>query len=82
MDPQVAWDRLLSAYADGDWDQIEEHAEALLGWLDRGGFPPRVVSHTDLQDFDRTLAYVGCRFALEALHGRWQIQCNHAEALN
>ncbi len=80
MDPQVTWGRLLTAYTLGDWSEIEEHAEALLAWLDRGGFPPRIVSGTDdLQDFDRTLAYAGCRFALDSVQGRWQIPCNHSE---
>ena len=45
MDPQAAWDQLLAAYADGDWDAIEERATALMGWLDRGGFPPKVLEN-------------------------------------
>lgn len=66
MDPQAAWDRLLSAYADGDWDHVEEVADGLLRWLQRGGFPPRAVAGMDLgDDFDRTLALAGCTFALK-----------------
>src|SRR3989442_1598497 len=44
MDPQATWDQLLCAYAEGDWDAIEERATELLEWLDRGGFPPKVLS--------------------------------------
>src|SRR5262249_219354 len=48
MDPQAAWDRLLAAYAAGDWDQIEELATDLLAWLNRDGFPPTVIRQSDL----------------------------------
>ena len=29
MDPQVAWEQMLTAVSDRDWDQAEEFAEAL-----------------------------------------------------
>jgi len=65
MDPQVTWDDLLSAYADGDWNHVEELAEALLDWLQRGGFPPRAVTGSHMgQDWDRVIALAGCRFAV------------------
>ena len=65
MDPQTAWDDLLSAYADGDWDHVEDLAAALLHWLQRGGFPPRATTGSDMgQDWDRVIALAGCRFAL------------------
>ena len=44
MDPQAAWDQLLAAFADGDWDTIEERATDLLAWLNRDGFPPTVLN--------------------------------------
>ena len=65
MDPQVTWDDLLSAYAEGDWDRVEELAVALTHWLERGGFPPRAVTSSDMgQDWDRAIALGGCQFAL------------------
>ena len=65
MDPQATWDDLLSAYAESDWDRVEELADALIRWLECGGFPPRAVTGSDMnQDWDRTIALAGCRFAL------------------
>ncbi len=57
MDPQATWDQLLAAYAAGDWDAIEEHANALSASLSSGGRPPRILQRDDLgQEWDRTLA--------------------------
>ena len=44
MDPQATWDQLLAAYAAGDWDILEERATDLIAWLDRGGFPPTILT--------------------------------------
>ena len=75
MDPQATWDQLLAAYAEGDWDTIEERATDLIEWLDRGGFPPKVLSNPGLgPDWDRALARAGCLFALEMVQTRWSIQ--------
>ncbi|GEM_PF-716811 len=73
MDPQAAWDQLLCAYVAGDWAQIDELATALVSWLDRGGFPPRILARSALPDWDRALAYAGCRLALHTGHDRWCI---------
>lgn len=80
MDPQATWDQLLSAYAEGDWDRIDELAHELLHWLSRGGFPPKVLAHSELgPDFDRALAHAGCIFALEAIEGEWSLTPNRKE---
>jgi hypothetical protein len=42
MDPQETWKTLLDAYQRNDWTVVEEMSEALLTWLARGGFPPRL----------------------------------------
>jgi hypothetical protein len=64
MDPQPTWDDLLAAYADGDWEGVDELAEALSNWLDRGGFPPRATTGSDLgQDWDVAIARAACQFA-------------------
>ena len=74
MDPQATWDQLLAAYAAGDWDLIEERATDLLAWLDRGGFPPKVLTHCDLgEDGNRVLTRAGCLFALDAVQSAWRI---------
>ena len=72
MDPQATWDQLLAAYAAGDWDLIEERATDLIEWLDRGGFPPKVLTNHDLGDWNRVLARAGCGFALETVQGQWR----------
>jgi hypothetical protein len=43
MDPDAAWVTMLQAFADDEWEPALEHAEALLGWLRMGGFPPKVT---------------------------------------
>ena len=40
MDPQAAWNQLLNAYRNRDWETVLELAESLLDWLERGGFSP------------------------------------------
>jgi hypothetical protein len=75
MDPQAAWDQLLAAYAEGNWDQIEERATDLLAWLDRGGFPPMILQQPDLDpDWNRALARAGCLHAMETVQGEWSIR--------
>jgi hypothetical protein len=73
MDPQATWDQLLAAFADGDWDAIEEHATALKSWLDRGGFPPTVTTLDLGPEWHRALAIAGCNFALETIQSKWSI---------
>ena len=65
MDPQVAWDELLRAFACEDWLAVSEHATALKIWLQRSGFPPRVIAEPCIGDpFNRVLALSACEFAL------------------
>jgi hypothetical protein len=40
MDPNTTLALLYEAMADDDHDSIIEHCDALIGWLDRGGFVP------------------------------------------
>jgi hypothetical protein len=72
MDPQATWDQLLRAYAQGDYDAIEERATELIAWFDRGGSPPKVLNRQGLgPDWDEALARAGCLFALECVQGQW-----------
>jgi hypothetical protein len=74
MDPQATWNQLLDAYAAGDWDVIEERATDLIAWLDRGGFPPKVLNRPSPgADWDRALARTGCLLALETVQAEWRI---------
>ena len=75
MDPQAAWDQLLAAYAAGNWDILEERATDLIGWLDRGGFPPAILNQPDLDsDWNQALARAGCLHALEITQCTWSIR--------
>ncbi len=40
MDPQATWEQLQEAYGNAEWETAGELAQALLDWLDSGGFPP------------------------------------------
>jgi hypothetical protein len=65
MDPQANWEQLLEAYAEGDWDRVQDVADGLLHWLQRGGVPPRATTGRDLGgDWDRAIALAACRLAL------------------
>ena len=65
MDPQAAWEDLLAALGEQDWDHVKDLAEGLLRWLRADGFPPRAITGSDLgPDWDREIASAGCRFAL------------------
>ena len=66
MDPQVAWENLLDAYADHDWKKAVEHVVALLDWLQKGGFPPRTVPARRVRpEVDRLIAVATCRLVIE-----------------
>ena len=41
MDPNTAWNNMLAGYATKQWADAVPHAEALLDWLEAGGFPPQ-----------------------------------------
>ena len=66
MDPQVAWEQMLTAVSERDWEQAQEFAEGLLQWMKQGGVPPRTVSHSHMQrGWNRTMAEFGCLMALQ-----------------
>lgn len=57
MDPQATLNDLLDAVADRDWDRVRELSDALLTWMERGGFPPEAVGPSKLRKrWHRTIA--------------------------
>ena len=65
MDPNATWKLLIEAYVRLEWEDVREAAEALLEWLDRGGFPPDVVrDHPVGADWNRTMTRNACWLAL------------------
>jgi hypothetical protein len=66
MDPQAAWEAMLDAYADHEWGTATEHAEDLLSWLDRAGYPPETVEGRELRpELNRAIATAACRLIIE-----------------
>ena len=66
MDPQVTWSALLHAWSVGDWEQAEDLAEALLTWLDRNGFPPKLYRQVSLgAEFNLIVVRAAAEFALK-----------------
>lgn len=43
MDPQAAWLAMIQALVDEDHELASEYADALIDWLNRSGFPPKVL---------------------------------------
>ncbi len=65
MDPQTAWNEMLTAILQKDWEQVSEFAEALLTWMKRGGFPPQTTAVTMPARWNRAQAEFGCLQALQ-----------------
>lgn len=67
MDPQVTWDRLVTAVESDQWDEAADVAEDLLHWLRRGGFAPQILPGRVLPEaWNRAMVFAGCH---AALHG-------------
>lgn len=65
MDLQAAWNEMLDAAESGDWNKAGEHAESLLAWMQRNGFPPIVIpDHPMNDDWNGVLATVACKFVI------------------
>ena len=65
MDPQAAWNEMLTAILQKDWEQVSEFAEGLLSWMKRGGFPPQTTAVTMPARWNRAQAEFGCLQALQ-----------------
>jgi hypothetical protein len=65
MDPQAAWNEMLTAMLQKDWEQVSEFAKALLSWMKRGGFPPQTTAVTMPARWNRGQAEFGCLQALQ-----------------
>ena len=66
MDPQATWEQLQEAYGNAEWETVRELAQALLDWLDSGGFPPTTQAG-DTADLAERCARVTrfCRNAIQ-----------------
>ena len=61
MDPKAALIEMLSAMDTKDYESAREFAEALLGWLGRGGAEPEMTRHEQ-----QCLLQVACEAILDA----------------
>ena len=65
MDPQATWDELLETRLQCGWNRAEELANALLDWMQRGGFPPHTVGDRKLGTrWHHAVAYFVCHLVL------------------
>lgn len=65
MDPQESYSRLLTAWMNRDWSDVAELSEALLDWLDKGGFPPEPNYPKEMgNEWNATVVRATCKFAL------------------
>lgn len=66
MEPQTTWNSLLKEWAERNWLDVSELAEALLEWLNKDGFPPDTMENRNLgADWHRVQALAMCSFALQ-----------------
>jgi len=64
MDPDAALDELFAAIVGHDWNQVNELSEALLTWLQKGGFPPQTLGPKELgRGWHRAMAEFTCYLA-------------------
>ena len=71
MDPQATWTRLLEAWKDHDWEELQEAARDLKRWMARGGFPPDVFPQQSMGSlWNRAVVRSACEFALQMA---WQV---------
>ncbi len=68
MDPQAAWNELLEAIAVEDLFAAELRAEALIEWLDKGGFAPQACQRLLPNEWDRRICRYVCRKVVFAAH--------------
>jgi hypothetical protein len=66
MDPQATWTALLHALLGREWPAAQVAAEALVEWLQRGGFSPRIVAELPPEHpLHRTFVLTVCEEVLQ-----------------
>ena len=66
MDPNATWRELIDAHAIQDGERVEELAQALISWLDRGGFPPTIADRQLPTEAAAAFVKAVCLHLLEA----------------
>ena len=61
MDPQQTLADMLTAMKENRWEDAKELADALHGWLTKGGFPPTTLGDASLgKEWHRAVATFAC----------------------
>ena len=60
MDPQAAWNEMLEAIFNRDWEIALERSGALLEWMGKGGFPPQTTRVVMRSQWNQAMAKFGC----------------------
>lgn len=64
MDPQQTLTDMLDAIVARDWDHVLELSDALLTWMENGGFPPEAIGSPKLgKRWHRAIATFLCHAA-------------------
>ncbi len=64
MDPQQTLHDMLDEIVARDWERVVGLSDALLTWIETGGFPPEVVGPSKLgKRWHRTIATFICHAA-------------------
>lgn len=61
MDPSATFASMQTAYRDENWEALADFAEALMDWMEKGGFPPALTGNLD---WDRYVARCVCSAVL------------------
>lgn len=72
MDPQAAWNEMLDAISERNLEEAELRAEALLDWMDRGGFVPQTLTRVLPDEWDRLVCRYLCRKVMIAAKAPWE----------
>ena len=66
MDPQVTWNQLLDAWVEAEWERVVFLADALLQWIENGGFPPETNANFRMgAEWNLAIVPGACKFAAE-----------------
>ena len=61
MDPQQTLADMLTAMKEKRWEDAKELADALHGWLTKGGFPPITLGDVSMgKEWHRAVATFAC----------------------
>lgn len=64
MDPQQTLNDMLDGIVARDWERVMELSDALLTWMENGGFPPEAIGSSELgKRWHRTIATFLCHAA-------------------